>query len=264
MLLENIAVGKTLEIYVDREGYRYRLVSTVEEAKKRRVCVTLIASGGRAFRFREQDDIRIVYRDEEQMWEWTQVKAGITKLDNEHVHMFEIVDKGRSFNRRNAYRVHIGEETLIGYYSLPYSRKKSADMPEPPEAEEGKEVLPDVEPELVRGLVKDVSETGVGIFSDFAFDTEDGVFFDIPSPYGLLSCKAQVVRKDELRATNHRYKYYYGCLLTRTDRKLIRYIYDVQREILKKRGWQQQLEKLEEKAKKKEGKKKSKKKREKK
>ena len=31
MLLENIALGKTMEIYVDRDGYRYRLVSKVEK-----------------------------------------------------------------------------------------------------------------------------------------------------------------------------------------------------------------------------------------
>ena len=49
MLLENIPLGRTLEIYIDREGYRYRLVSKVEEAKSNQVCVSLIASNGRAF-----------------------------------------------------------------------------------------------------------------------------------------------------------------------------------------------------------------------
>ena len=51
MLLENIPLGRTLEIYIDREGYRYRLVSKVEEAKSNQVCVSLIASNGRAFQF---------------------------------------------------------------------------------------------------------------------------------------------------------------------------------------------------------------------
>lgn len=41
MLLENIPLGRTLEIYIDREGYRYRLVSKVEEAKSNQVCVSL-------------------------------------------------------------------------------------------------------------------------------------------------------------------------------------------------------------------------------
>ena len=31
MLLENISIGRTIEIYIDREGYRYRMTSTVEE-----------------------------------------------------------------------------------------------------------------------------------------------------------------------------------------------------------------------------------------
>ena len=238
MLLENIPMGKTLEIYIDREGYRYRLVSKVEDAKPNRVCVTLIASGAKVFRFLPEDDIRIVYRDEEQMWEWPKVKGGIAKLDDTPVHVFEITNKGRSFNRRNAYRVQIGEETLLGYYPVPDSRRKSADVPEQVEPEEGEDPMADVEPQVVRGVIKDVSETGVGIYSDFEFDTEDSMFFDIPSPYGLLSCKAQVVRKDELRAVNHRFKYYYGCVLTRTEKKLIRYIFDIQREILKKQRGQ--------------------------
>lgn len=38
MLLENIPLGRTLEIYIDREGYRYRLVSKVEEANKSGMC----------------------------------------------------------------------------------------------------------------------------------------------------------------------------------------------------------------------------------
>ena len=33
MLLENIPLGRTLEIYIDREGYRYRLVSRGSQIK---------------------------------------------------------------------------------------------------------------------------------------------------------------------------------------------------------------------------------------
>lgn len=40
MLLEKIPLGKTLEIIVEREDYRYRLVSKVEDTNDRRVCVT--------------------------------------------------------------------------------------------------------------------------------------------------------------------------------------------------------------------------------
>ena len=107
MLLENIALGKTMEIYVDRDGYRYRLVSKVEKTGVKKICLTAIMAGGRAFKFRPEDKIRLVYRSEDQMWEWLNVKAGLAKLDDEPVHYFEIVNKGQSFNRRQAYRVNI-------------------------------------------------------------------------------------------------------------------------------------------------------------
>ena len=38
MLLENIPLGRTLEIYIDREGYRYRLVSKVGGQIKSGMC----------------------------------------------------------------------------------------------------------------------------------------------------------------------------------------------------------------------------------
>ena len=234
MLLENIPLGRTLEIYIDREGYRYRLVSKVEEAKSNQVCVSLIASNGRAFQFHAEDDICIVYRDADRLWEWTKVKAGIAKLDGEPVHIFQINDKGHSYNRRNAYRVQIGEETLIGYYDVPGAPRRLSEPPSPADEEENADVIEEIEPEIVRGVIKDVSESGVGLYSDFEFQLEDGMFFDIPSPYGMLHCRAEVVRRDELRATNHKFNFYYGCEMTMTDRKLMKYIYDIQIDILKK------------------------------
>ena len=65
MLLETIPLGRTVEIYVDREGYRYRLTSKVEYADEKKVCVTLIAARGRAFKFMPEDNVSIIYRDNE-------------------------------------------------------------------------------------------------------------------------------------------------------------------------------------------------------
>lgn len=255
MLLEKISLGKTLEIYVDRDGYLYRLVSKVEDTNKRRVCVTLIAAGGKAFRFRPEDEIRIVYRDENQMWEWTEVKGGVGKLEGSPVHYFEITNEGRSYNRRNAYRVSLGEEVMLGYYLVPGNRKKLSALPAA--LEEKKQELEDKlwkgelvskaekeeipEPQFVRGIIKDVSETGIGIYSDFEFDTEDGLFLDIPSSYGKLAVRANVIRKDELRlqGDNFRYDFYYGCVFSQTDKRLIKMIYEVQREMLKRHQWRE-------------------------
>ena len=183
MLLENITLGRVVEIYIDREGYRYRLTSKVEDVNEKRMCVTLIASNNKVFAFKPRDKIRIVYRDAEQMWEWDNVKAGMAKFDGILVHYFDITNKGRSFNRRNAYRINLGDEILIGYYDVPESEAKSSEVPME-EDDENKEVYGYVKPEIIQGIVKDVSATGVGICTNTVFNKDDSFFFEIPSPYG--------------------------------------------------------------------------------
>jgi len=240
MLLENISLGRTLEIFVEREEYRYRLVSKVEDTNEHRVCVTAISSNGRYFEFLPTDKIRLVYRDREFMWEWDKVKAGLARLDGFPVHYFQIRDKGRSFNRRNAYRIKLLEEIAIKYYRIPGRSGKYYDIPGPSQSilETRNEKKIWVEnppsPEIAKGMIKDVSDNGIGIYSDFNFEIGDGIFFDIPSSYGKLAAKAEVVRKLKTQTSESRYDYYYGCALVQSDRKLLRYIYDLQREHLKK------------------------------
>ncbi|MDD7403208.1 MAG: PilZ domain-containing protein [Butyribacter sp.] len=241
MLLEKIPLGKTLEIFVDREDYRYRLVSKVEDTNEKRVCVTAISSrSGKYFSFLPTDRVRVLYRDQETMWEWDNVTAGIAMLDKTPVHYFMIADKGKSFNRRNAYRVSVLEEVTLNYYSLPEEKEKHADKPLLPEdidemGEEKKEWIKEaLTPHEVKGMVKDVSETGVGVYSDEEFAINDSIFFEIPCPYGNLAVQALVVRKTKNNSSSKRFENYYGCVLLQSDRKLIRYIFDLQREMLKK------------------------------
>lgn len=241
MLLENIRMGRTLEIYVEREGYRYRLVSKVEDSNPKRICVSLIAANGRVFRFLPEDSIRLVYRDDDNMWEWQNVKGGIAKLDDEPVHFFEIQDKGKSFNRRNAYRVPIGDEITLSFYKDMQMGGFVSDIPLPEDGagkEEDEATLAALieEPEILTttALVKDISENGIGLFSNFEFNTEDSMFFSLPSPYGALESKAIIVRKDEMKTANTKYNYYYGAIFTQAHKDMMRYIYDIQRELLKK------------------------------
>lgn len=240
MLLENIAMGKTLEIYVEREDYRYRLVSKVEDTNARRVCVTAIASNGRFFQFRPEDRIRLVYRDAEVIWEWDHVKAGLAKIDNVPVHYFQIVDKGKTFNRRNAYRVQLLEELLLRFYIIPGQKKCLSEVPRPPKdnnftPDEIEEWLAQFKhPQSVKGMVKDVSENGIGIYTDHDFAISDEMFLSLPSDYGDLEIRAEVIRKMELKSSSGRFQFYYGCVLIQSDKRLLRYIYDLQREKLKK------------------------------
>lgn len=241
MRLEKIPLGKTLEIFVDREEYRFRLVSKVEDTDDKRVCVTAISSrNGKFFSFQPTDKIRLLYRDHEVMWEWNNVTAGLAMLEDRPVHYFLIADKGEKFNRRNAYRVNVLEDVSLNFYMVPDQSNKLSDRPNLPEnmedfGEQKKEWIKEaLTPHCVKGMIKDVSETGIGLCSDENFEINDSLFFDIPSSYGDLPVKALVVRKVKIRSASSRFENYYGCVLLQSDRKLLRYIFDLQRKMLKK------------------------------
>ncbi len=269
MLLENIALGKTLEVYVDRDGYRYRLVSKVEKTGVKRVCLTAIMAGGRAFKFRPEDNIRLVYRSEDQMWEWLNVKAGLGKLDDEPVHYFEIVNKGQSFNRRQAYRVAIDADVDIVFYQVPGNRQRLSYAPLVKEEYEALVDVNGVELEReedsrsgkifiekrlrmvpmkeavekkVRGFVHDISETGMGFYSNELLEKDNSFYTRIPSDYGPLLVRCVVVRVDDQVKGNRKYRYYYGCIYEESDQKLIRYIYDIQRKQIQKQRDRREFE----------------------
>lgn len=269
MLLENIALGKTLEVYVDRDGYRYRLVSKVEKTGVKRVCLTAIMAGGRAFKFRPEDNIRLVYRSEDQMWEWLNVKAGLGKLDDEPVHYFEIVNKGQSFNRRQAYRVAIDADVDIVFYQVPGNRQRLSYAPLVKEEYEALVDVNGVELEReedsrsgkifiekrlrmvpmkeavekkVRGFVHDISETGMGFYSNELLEKDNSFYTRIPSDYGPLLVRCVVVRVDDQVKGNSKYRYYYGCIYEESDQKLIRYIYDIQRKQIQKQRDRREFE----------------------
>ena len=231
MLLENLAIGRSVEVYVDRDGYCYNLVSKVEETSAKRVYITLITANTRVFEFRQEDKVRILYRDENQIWEWDNVKAGIAKKYGTKMHYFDIADGGRSFNRRNAYRVNIDEEAMLGYYNQD-STTASADIQE--FKLDYADAFPEMqEPVFIKGMIRDISATGAGICSNYEFSINDIVFFSISSNYGRLPAKAKVVRKTKLSPSKNKYSNYYGCLLLQTDNRLSKHIADIQREAIK-------------------------------
>lgn len=244
MLLENLAIGRQVEIYVNRDGYCYHLTSKVEETGVKRVYITLIATNTRVFEFKPEDKIRIVYRNKDQIWEWDNVKAGTAKRYGTRMHYFDIADGGRSFNRRNAYRVNINEEVMLGYYDQYGTTAKSADIQKCKLPDEESEPPAIMVSDFAKGIICDISETGVGIYSSYEFSIDDVVFFSIPSNYGKLSAKAKVVRKIETNPSKHKYSNYYGCVLLQTDNKLSKHIADIQREAIKAKKQKEEEEEL--------------------
>lgn len=240
MRISEMKIGKPIEIYINRDGYHYRVVSKIEDVTEDRICVTLIASRTRVFEFEPTDTVDIVYREDDRMWKWKNVAGSVVMLDDERFHAFTTKEEGESYNRRNAYRVYIGEKLILHYLVHDVKRLKDiADMDALHSQtvfnyDSGADVLKEDCFRYVDcdAFIKDISEVGAGIYANQKLEKGDEVTFEFDSDFGMISCKAAVVRR--LDSYQSSFMYYYGCRFSETSRNLSKYIYEKQREQLKK------------------------------
>lgn len=218
MLLGETKIGKPIELNIRRDGYNYRVVSKIEDASEHQVCISLIASATRIFQFLDTDEVSIIYRNEDRMWKWTDVKGDIVEIDGETFHSLTSEKPGEVYNRRNAYRVSVNERMELQYKIIeprPYV-----------EMEECYRL------EGCQAVLRDISEVGVGFFSNELLNLETEITFELQTKVGNIKCEGTIIRFFESRHGN--YKYYYGCRLIETSRTLTKYIYEMQRLELQK------------------------------
>lgn len=216
MLIKEMVLGRKLEVLVDREGYNYRLVSKIEGTTEFTVAVSAIVAKGRMFHFEEGDDVTIVYRGEERMWKWEHVKPGLARLDGETVHTFSSKEKGQVYNRRDSFRVPIGENLLM--YRV-FTKKN--------EEGETEETLKPFE-----GLLVDLSVSGAGFYTDQELDIDAVMGFDMPTHMGIMTCRGKIVRRADVY--DKPFRNFYGCEFIKTRKELERYLFERQRLMLQK------------------------------
>ncbi|MFA9463868.1 MAG: PilZ domain-containing protein [Velocimicrobium sp.] len=228
MRLENLKVGRGLEIYVTREGYRYRLVSTIESTAEGKVYITLIASGNRVFRFLDSDEVDVIYRDDVHIFQWNKVKGTIETLDSVKMHCLSSNKNGESFNRRKSFRVDIGEEIVLYRFHHKESDENEGELPVDEYGnEEGTVTVEEFE-----GILKDVSENGTGFYTNQVLDNGDEIGFPLFTSLGTMYFKCEVVRHMERR--RDKYMEFYGCTFLRSDKNLRKFLFALQREQLQK------------------------------
>ncbi len=241
MLLNEMMIGRPLEIFITREGYHYRVVSKIEHVSDGCACVTLIASKTRVFEFLETDKVDLVYREEEKMWKWRSVVGGVTEVCGQKLHCFYSEEEGESFNRRNAYRVFVGEKLVVEY--LVYDAKRLRDFDLTQELHSEMVFNYDADADAMRAdcfryvecraVLKDISEDGAGLYMDQKLEPGDEITFDFQTrDFGIINCRARIVRRLESRQGS--FRYYYGCRFKETSRNLSKYIYEMQRKQLRK------------------------------
>lgn len=243
MRMEGMKVGKGVDLFVTREGYRYHLVSKVEETQKNRVIISLLASGNRVFRFLSTDDVEVVYRDGSRMWKWEHVKGGVTKLEGSQVHYLESKSDGITYNRRDAFRVPILLEVNLSVY-VPKTTEEAEQEEEDAkednfkiqyktESDEFSDLdLEKYNKQVIPALLKDISERGVGFYTKLSLREGAIIVLDLPTDMGNMLCKGEIVRS--AKGDFGRYNLLYGCEFSQADKNLGKYIFKLQREVLRK------------------------------
>lgn len=216
MLIKEMILGRKLEILVDRDGYTYRLVSKVEGTVEGSVAVSAIVAKGRMFRFEDTDDVTIIYRGGERMWRWNHVKTGLARLEGETVHTFSSREPGEIYNRRESFRVPIGESLLM--YRVEYEKTE--------DGEEVEKTYP------FEGLLADLSVNGAGVYTNEDLEDDVIIGFDMPTHMGIMSCRGRIIRRADV--FDKPFRNFYGCEFVKIKKELERYLFERQRLMLQK------------------------------
>lgn len=239
MVLGELKLGKQLEIFIKRDGYNYRIKSKIEDAIDGRVCVSLIASGNHVFEFLNTDEVDLVYQNEDRMWKWTNVKGGFTEIKGEMFHSFQSSEDGELYNRRNAFRVTMNQIVQIQYKDMK-TQESASQEEDQTYSDLAKRLGLDIDSALeacyniktYEVLARDISEVGFGFYANEVFSLQDEIAFEFESSVGTVRCEGQIVRFFE--SSHGQYQYYYGCRLTQSNRTLIKYVYEMQRQEIRR------------------------------
>lgn len=251
MKVEEMKIGRAVDILILREGFKYRLGSKIEEVKKDIVYVSLITSKGRVFHFEETDEIVVIYKTDTRLFKWNKVRGGIDQLDGDRVHILKLPGEGKPYNRRDSFRVPVDESAVFSRYvmkekvtqaEIDVAKMKLEAHKAAYVTAEGKEptepitLLPEEDPRYEKkqftGLIKDISESGVGMYTNEKLEIGSEVTFELFTSFGKMKFYADVMRVvDERR---NAFNLYYGCSFTKSDKDLPRYLVEIQRIQLKK------------------------------
>jgi hypothetical protein len=144
------------------------------------------------------------YTHESLFYIWRNIRIQTIMYKKQYYHAAEIIGDAEVVNRRNNYRVYIGEEMDVSYFT-----------------EKG--------PKSIHTLIKDISETGFAFFSSDFFQIDRVVRLNIPMrDRSIMHLSAKIVRS--VPPAEEGGETLYGCKFVERNAKLSNYLMKLQRE----------------------------------
>lgn len=235
MDVKMLRLGSQLEIKVSRNQSIYHMTTKIEAVREMTIFVTLVVGrSGEPFHFQPTDEVEVIYREGERLWKWNVAQADFAKLDNDLVHAVLLqTEEGTPYNRREVFRVFLGEYIEINRRvpDMAAIREYRMSHPEIRDINQLLDVEECYKTITVPGIIKDLSETGVGLYSSEKFPADSELYIMLTTPYGVLNCMCTPVRSeiDEIS----QYRYFYGCKIMSVGNNITQILNKLQRQKLR-------------------------------
>lgn len=207
MIIDDIPVGTRIELDVRYIGRTMSFNSEVILIINNSILISPIVVNEQTVGFNDNCRINLIVKVEGKVYLWDNVTVKLVKYDGIIYHKIDINGEGKPYNRREAYRMYIGEDMPV------YINTASG-------------------PLALYVLVKDLSETGVGFISKEELDVNRTIRLRIKDNSTIISLSGVIVRKEFLP---HLDSFLYGCKFSEKNNKLGNYMARKQGEALRKK-----------------------------
>jgi len=208
MQIDEIAPGANIEIEVKCAGQTMSFESKIENIINNSVLINTIKMNDQTIGFSDNCQINFLYKDNGKVYSWDDILIKLVRYGGKIYHMIDLDGEGKPYNRRDSYRIYIGEDMPL-YINSPSG------------------------PTAISVLVKDISETGVGFITSEEIDINRTVRLKVKDGHMNLSLSGIIVRREFLEHLN---SFIYGCKFIEKNNILGRYIAKKQTEMLRKQG----------------------------
>lgn len=208
MHIDSISKGGLMEVEVKCNGKTVTFKSEVAHIVNNSILIAPIKVNEQTIGFSDSCQINFLYVSEGKLYLWERAYVKLVKYDGVIYHKIDIFGDGTPFNRRDSYRMYIGEDMPL------YVNTASG-------------------PTALSVLIKDLSETGVGFIAKEDIDIERTIRLKLKDNNIVLNLSGIIVRKEFL---NNLGCYLYGCRFNEKNDKLSKYIAKKQGEALRKKN----------------------------
>lgn len=194
--IDEISKEGSIELEVKYNGNTASFFSEIVLVRENSVLITSIKVNEHTVGFSDKCTINFLYKFDGRLYIWENVSVKLVRYDGAIYHKVDMVGEGKPYNRRDSYRMYIGEDMPL-YINSPSG------------------------PTAITVLVKDISETGVAFISKEDININRTIRLKLKDHNMLISLSGVIVRKEYLE---HLDSFVYGCKFNEKNNRLGKYI----------------------------------------